>query len=181
MTSPDLISYFFSFIAYAIQRTTIAGMVSLVSSHGVRDKAIETGKIRVHVSTWNMHAKNPPEDLTVLYNGVHHIFAVGSQECEHTIAESIIYRDKSNWERQVKRALGINFVMLRSHTLQAINLMIFVHRSLLPLISNVQSATVATGIGNTLGNKGGVGIAFQILERKLLFINCHFQAHVRNL
>lgn len=32
---------------------------------------------------------------------------------------------------------------------------------------------MATGILNTIGNKGGIGITFKVGETSLIFINCH--------
>jgi hypothetical protein len=41
----------------------------------------------------------------------------------------------------------------------------------------VSSAAVATGVGNTLGNKGGVGISMNIGSTRFAFFNAHFAAH----
>ncbi|CAM9866239.1 unnamed protein product, partial [Discosporangium mesarthrocarpum] len=66
---------------------------------------------------------------------------------------------------------------------------IFVHRGILPLIRRVRSAAVATGIdfglgfasrGTTLGNKGGIGIAFNLGATACVFVNSHFAAHQNN-
>jgi hypothetical protein len=49
-----------------------------------------------------------------------------------------------------------------------------------PVISDLQSAVVATGIqlgGKTqMGNKGAVGIGFFCGEQSFLFLSCHFAA-----
>jgi hypothetical protein len=145
---------------------------------GLRDHIKSTGTLRVHITTWNQHAKNPPAELTPLFDGNHHLYAVSSQECEHTIAESVIYRDKSGWENKVAKTLGNAYVKLRSHTLQAIHLIIFIHRSLLPLVSDIRSASVAAGLGDTLGNKGGVAITFKVGVTSFAIVSSHFQAEV---
>ena len=49
----------------------------------------------------------------------------------------------------------------------------FVHRSLLRVIGDVQSAAVATGLRNKLGNKGGVGVSFCLGQTSFLFVCCH--------
>ena len=41
----------------------------------------------------------------------------------------------------------------------------------------MQTAAVATGIGNTLGNKGGVALRCSIGSSSFLFVNCHLSAH----
>lgn len=85
------------------------------------------------------------------------------------------------WEECVRRYLSPHYVMLRSHSLQAINLMIFVHRALVPDIHGIQSAVVATGVslgGTTqMGNKGAVGISFNCHQHSFLFLSCHFAAN----
>ena len=47
----------------------------------------------------------------------------------------------------------------RSHSLVAIHLAVYVRRGLLPEVSSVQTAHVACGVGDILGNKGGVGVS----------------------
>lgn len=54
-----------------------------------------------------------------------------------------------------------------------IHLVVFASIRIIPLISNVQSTHVATGIMNSIGNKGGVGISFRVGETSVIFINCH--------
>lgn len=45
------------------------------------------------------------------------------------------------------------------------------------MCSVVTSAAVPTGMGSTLGNKGGVGLYFQVGNTKLLIVNAHLAAH----
>ena len=55
--------------------------------------------------------------------------------------------------------------------------MAFVHKAIAPMCSLVTSAAVPTGMGSTLGNKGGVGLLFKIGETRLLIVNAHLAAH----
>jgi hypothetical protein len=55
--------------------------------------------------------------------------------------------------------------------------MVFVHKGLLPLVTEVHSTAVATGVANTLGNKGGVGVRFKLGNTTFLFVNAHLAAH----
>ena len=73
--------------------------------------------------------------------------------------------------------MGSQYIPVRSHTLQAIHLMLFVHKAIEPIISNVSSAAIACGMANKLGNKGGVGISFDIAKTRMLIINSHLSAH----
>jgi hypothetical protein len=74
-------------------------------------------------------------------------------------------QSKKNWENLLKATLGPQYIMLRGHALQATHAAVFVHAGILPLISAVRSCAVATGLGTKsakLGNKGGIGIAFEV-------------------
>jgi len=52
---------------------------------------------------------------------------------------------------------------------------------LINTVKSIVKATVATGIGNVIGNKGGVGIAFSYNDSNLLFVTCHLAAHQRKI
>ena len=106
-----------------------------------------------------------------------HVIGFGTEECERSIAKSALNPSKKIWENYLLDLVGTQYTPLRSHTLQAIHLMVFVHKSILPLITNVSSAAVACGLGNTLGNKGGVGISFRIANSRMLILNTHLSAH----
>lgn len=55
--------------------------------------------------------------------------------------------------------------------------MVFVHISVVPLVTDISSAAVTTGLANTLGNKGGVGVQLSIGSTSFLFVNSHLAAH----
>lgn len=74
--------------------------------------------------------------------------SIGTEECERTIAKSAVMTSKKSWERKLEATLGSNYVLLRSHTLQAIHLAVYLHKSLIPMASHAESGAVATG--NTL-------------------------------
>jgi hypothetical protein len=66
--------------------------------------------------------------------------------------------------------------MVSGFALGATHLAVFAHITLAPLITNVRSECIATGISNVLGNKGGIGISFKLGKSNLLFISCHLAA-----
>jgi len=105
------------------------------------------------------------------------MLVVGSEECERSIQASMINPSKKQWEQLLLEVTGEKYAPIRSHTLQAIHLMVFVHVSLVPFVSDVASAAVTTGIANTLGNKGGVGVRLRVGSTSLLFANAHLAAH----
>ncbi|KAL7464358.1 hypothetical protein ACHAXS_009082 [Conticribra weissflogii] len=120
----------------------------------VKNEAESKG-ILVRIVTWNQQARDPPpaEELeTHLFPcRKYHVIAVGTQECENTFAKSIIVPSKAKWES----------------TLQTIS----------HLVSNIRSLAAPTGIGEKLGNKGGIGISLSIAESTFCFINAHLAAH----
>ena len=119
-----------------------------------------TGDILIRIVTWNQQARPTPapDELAKLLFPCrkHHIVAVGTQECENSFAKSIIVRSKAKWEATLEEALGTDYDAIHSHSLQASHIILFVHKSISHLISDVSSLAVPTGIGDTLGNKGGI-------------------------
>lgn len=68
---------------------------------------------------------------------------------------------------------------------QATHNAVFAHRGILPLLRDVRSLAVATGLslgapGTTLGNKGGIGISFNVGATSCVFVNSHLAAHQNN-
>jgi len=132
--------------------------------------------------TWNMHGKLPPADLFQLLDlekHRYHLYSIATQECERSIMMSAVNASKAKWAAAVGASLGVKYVMIKSHTLQAINIILFVHKSLEPLIGGVQSGVVATGlkvVATNMGNKGGVGICFNFASTSYLFVAAHFAA-----
>eukprot|EP00939_MAST-03C_sp_MAST-3C-sp1_P001722 g1722.t1 len=116
----------------------------------------------------------------------YHIYAVGTQECERSILASAIRTSKKKWESALSDTLGESYVMIRSHTLQAIHLALYVHRALIPLVCGVRSMCVARGKKiiprfRRLGNKGAVGVHLRIGSTRLVFVSCHLAAHQREI
>lgn len=89
---------------------------------------------------------------------------------------------KAQWESILRQALGSAYEMVCGHTLQATHAIVFVHKALVPFLSNVKSKAVSTGVklpgSSRLGNKGGIGIAFALGAHKMVFVNAHL-AHAK--
>jgi hypothetical protein len=47
-----------------------------------------------------------------------HMYVIGTEECERSIAQSAINTNKDKWEQFLKEALGPSYSAIRSHTLQ---------------------------------------------------------------
>ena len=161
----------------------------LPSTHDEIKSHVEmTGDVLIRIVTWNQEARrisepspsSPNNDKlskTLFPRDKYHIIIVGTQECENSFAKSILVPSKKHWESTLQLAIGDDYDIIRSHSLQASHIICFVHKSILHLISNVKSMAIPTGIGDTLGNKGGVGISLSIADSSFIFINAHLGAH----
>lgn len=147
----------------------------------MRSQVEGTGDILIRLVTWNLEAREPPTPEVLarhLFPELsYHVVVVGTQECENTFAKSIIVPNKVKWEALLHAALGMDYYVMRSHSLQASHIIVFGHKSIVHLISKVRSRAVPTGIAEKMGNKGGVGVALSIGESTFIFINAHLAAH----
>ena len=171
--------------------------------HAVR----QTNRLRLMCCTWNMHGEKAPShaDMQLLLSpGMHHLIMITTQECERTADKSILNPSKAAWEAALNVAFGEQYMLIRSHGLAAIHISLLCHRAIIPLISHIDSAAIATGLGSRrkgkkvqqededgnvitleqggggglrLGNKGGVGIAICIGSTSILFVGAHLAAH----
>lgn len=131
---------------------------------------VKRQNLSIHAVTFNMASKTPqtiPQTLLKGQNANVDIYVIGTQE-SGPIAE---------WEQLLLTALSPDFVKLSSSSLMAMHLVIFIRSTLVSRISHIRISNVATGVGNVLGNKGGVAVSFQIDRIKVLCISSHFAAH----
>jgi len=136
-------------------------------------------KLKICCLTWNMHGLLPnQQEVQKLLNPHknYDIYAIGSEECLRSIFKSLFYSDKSEWETRLQNYFGNNYVLIASETLCAIHLIIFIRSTLIKDVSKVKVNTVKTGAKNLLGNKGAVGICFNIFNLSIMIINCHLAA-----
>jgi len=139
--------------------------------------------LRVWCGVWNLHGKHAPADLTLwmTMKPRHHIYVVGTCECERSIEKSMIWASKANWERQVQNYLGEEFKMIGAENMGAIHLMVFVHKYLWRYCWDIKTGQVPTGFANFIGNKGGTQVAVGIGNTSLLFVNAHLAAHANKM
>ena len=74
--------------------------------------------------------------------------------------------------------MGDNYLKLAGVSLQHIRIVCFVSRDHYHKISNVKTATVATGLAGVIGNKGCSAIAFSFFDAKFCFIGSHLAARI---
>ncbi|KAK3826027.1 MAG: hypothetical protein J3Q66DRAFT_113284 [Benniella sp.] len=110
----------------------------------------------------------------------YHIIAINTQECEREIREAVIFPSKPLWESHLQTLLGPDYVLVKTETMAALHLAVFVWKPIEDLITAVDSSTVATGIGGIVGNKGAVAVSLYLGSMSFLFVNAHLTAHQSN-
>ncbi|XP_076005227.1 inositol polyphosphate phosphatase-like 1b isoform X2 [Genypterus blacodes] len=142
----------------------------------------EPDVVSVFVGTWNMGGSPPPRSLQswVTCCGLghtpdestallpHDVYALGTQENP---------QGEREWTEHIKATLRsythIDFKQVAVQSLWNMRLAVFVKPEHESRISHVSTASVKTGLGNTLGNKGAVGISFIFSGTSFGFVNCH--------
>ncbi|KAI9144862.1 Endonuclease/exonuclease/phosphatase [Paraphysoderma sedebokerense] len=157
---------------------------SLVGIKRTESDSLETKNLSVFIGTWNVQGKPPPTSLNPFipfsYNSASlkspqhpapHILIIGTQEN--------VRRD--DWLRSISQSLAKEYELLEMESLGGLWISVWVCNRLRPSVKKYESSSVATGIGNVIPNKGGIGIAMQIAEKSFLFINSHLSAHQGNV
>ena len=82
-------------------------------------------EIFIRIVTWNQQAKTPTstEELKkhLFPISKFDVIAIGCQECENTMAMSVIIPSKTKWEGLLKATVGSEYDMICTHALQAIH------------------------------------------------------------
>jgi len=133
--------------------------------------------LKLYTCTWNMFGL-PPPPLSELEKFIppdtFDIYVIGTEECENSIAMSFLFSSKAKWVAALTELMGNSYVEVCSETLQAIHCIMFVRRELRPMISRIETQSVATGIADMIGNKGAVALSMDIGMTSFLFVNGHF-------
>ncbi|XP_029712812.1 inositol polyphosphate 5-phosphatase OCRL [Aedes albopictus] len=143
---------------------------------------------KIYTATWNVNGQTSedielPEWLSTTEDPPD-IYAVGFQEIEWTPEKIIMNETKIDrtWVDKVMSGLhtGAIYEEVASVRLVGMMLTVAVKKSLRDRISDCLTAAVGTG---TLkwGNKGGVGVSFQLNEALFCFVNTHLAAHTQEV
>ncbi|XP_068599213.1 phosphatidylinositol 3,4,5-trisphosphate 5-phosphatase 1 [Brachionichthys hirsutus] len=142
----------------------------------------EPDMITVFIGTWNMGGVGPPHNISSWFQCKgqgktrddtadhipHDLYVIGTQE------DPLGERE---WAETVKGVLRnvtrIHFKQVAVHTLWNIRIVVLVKPEHENRISHVFSNCVKTGIANTLGNKGAVGVSFMFNGTSFGFVNSH--------
>lgn len=142
----------------------------------------EPDMITIFIGTWNMGNAPPPKRITswFLSKGQgktrddsadyipHDIYVIGTQE--DPLGEK-------EWLEILRNSLqeitSITFKTIAIHTLWNIRIVVLAKPEHENRISHICTDNVKTGIANTLGNKGAVGVSFMFNGTSLGFVNSH--------
>ncbi|XP_043928961.1 phosphatidylinositol 3,4,5-trisphosphate 5-phosphatase 2 [Protopterus annectens] len=142
----------------------------------------EPDMISIFVGTWNMGSIPPPKNIIswVTSKGLgktldemtvtipHDIYVFGTQENSMGDKEWIDFLRAA-----LKDLTEIEFKMVAVQSLWSIKLAVLVKPEHENRISHISTSSVKTGIANTLGNKGAVGVSFMFNGTSFGFVNCH--------
>ena len=59
-------------------------------------------------------------------------------------------------------------------------MIVIIRKKYANLVNNIEKDDIVLGWFNKVANKGAVGIKFNVNKKKILFINCHLEAHQEN-
>uniref|UniRef100_A0A8D0HC96 phosphatidylinositol-3,4,5-trisphosphate 5-phosphatase n=1 Tax=Sphenodon punctatus TaxID=8508 RepID=A0A8D0HC96_SPHPU len=142
----------------------------------------EPDMITIFIGTWNMGATPPPKKISswFLSKGQgktrddtadyipHDIYVIGTQE------DPLGEKEWLEILRQSLQAItSISFKVIANHTLWNIRIVVLAKPEHENRISHICTNNVKTGIANTLGNKGAVGVSFMFNGTSFWFVNSH--------
>ncbi|XP_055487504.1 LOW QUALITY PROTEIN: phosphatidylinositol 3,4,5-trisphosphate 5-phosphatase 2A [Leucoraja erinacea] len=145
-------------------------------------KQDEPDMISIFIGSWNMGSAPPPkimaswlvsrgmgkalDEMTVTIP--HDIYVIGTQE------NSVADKEWVDFIRGgLKECTDLDFKPIAMQTLWNIKIAVLVKPEHENRISHVSTSSVKTGIANTLGNKGAVGVSFMFNGTSFGFVNCH--------
>jgi hypothetical protein len=128
-------------------------------------------RLKVFIGTWNMYGRLLPIDLStfltkkeILQNTTpknfsldgsakhpYHLLVIGTQECERDISESLFYPSKEVLEKRLSDYLGSHYKLVKTETLAALHVAVFVWLPVANLVKDVQSDSIKTGWANMVG------------------------------
>lgn len=169
----------FIFIS-ARKREAFCQLLQLMKNkHSKQD---EPDMISVFIGTWNMGSVPPPKNVTSWFTSKglgkaldevtvtipHDIYVFGTQE------NSVGDREWLDLLRGgLKELTDLDYRPIAMQSLWNIKVAVLVKPEHENRISHVSTSSVKTGIANTLGNKGAVGVSFMFNGTSFGFVNCH--------
>ncbi|BFZ18455.1 hypothetical protein BsWGS_21493 [Bradybaena similaris] len=130
---------------------------------------------QIYLVTWNVHGSRPPSHLADLLSlnetQLPDVYAIGLQEMGY-----------DSWENAFVQILQRHdYVKLKSRQLLGICMMLFVKRSHLPYVYNIESEVTKTGFRGMWGNKGASSVRLDFMGMNLIVVNSHLAAHKESI
>lgn len=148
-------------------------------------------KVSIFCGTWNVGSSAPVDSISnFIPSNTYDLYAIGLQECPHTQREA--------WVAEIQRQIGgsgaeftslsdkerdeqSSYQIVGSAKLWEISLVVFARRDMAYKVTCREVATVACGVGDVLGNKGGAAVFFRIEDTTLCFLTCHLAARAERI
>ncbi|WVQ93452.1 hypothetical protein IAU59_000526 [Kwoniella sp. CBS 9459] len=153
-----------------------------------------TRTISIFSGTWNLNGKAPDEALDAWLFPPNtpeaDIYMIAFQEIVELNASQILQTDpakKRIWEKFIMDTFAMrnggksDYLLFRSEQLVGSALIVIVKSGLSKHIRGVESTTKKTGLSGLSGNKGGVGIRFQLFDSNVCFVTGHLTAGHSNV
>ena len=166
-----------------------AGMTAGTTTMLQRQRRGDAQNVSVLFGTWNVNGQTPPAEGLDAWLGREgtkpDVYCIGFQELDLS-ASALVLGDTSKaepWVNCIAATLSKygDYVQLATKQLVGILLCVFVRRALAGAIRDVQSDIMPVGIMGVMGNKGGVGVRFDIHDSTFCVVNSHLNAHVDNV
>nr|XP_031862893.1 uncharacterized protein CI109_001367 [Kwoniella shandongensis]KAA5529965.1 hypothetical protein CI109_001367 [Kwoniella shandongensis] len=153
-----------------------------------------TRVITIFSGTWNLNGKAPDEALDSWLFPPNtpepDIYQIAFQEIVELTAGQILQTDpakKRMWEKYIMDTFAMRkgkkseYLLFRSEQLVGTALIVVVKSDLAKCMRGVESTTKKTGLQGLSGNKGGVGIRFDLFDSTICFVSCHLAAGHSNV
>ncbi|XP_068122660.1 phosphatidylinositol 3,4,5-trisphosphate 5-phosphatase 2 isoform X2 [Hyperolius riggenbachi] len=142
----------------------------------------EPDMISIFIGTWNMGSVPPQKGISSWFSckGLgktldemavtipHDIYVFGTQE------NSVADKEWVDFLRvMLKESTEVEYRPVALQSLWNIKIVVLVRAEHENRITHISTSSVKTGIANTLGNKGAVGISFMFNGTSFGFVNCH--------
>jgi len=134
-------------------------------------------KLRVQFITWNLNrvgctVEDLQRHLLRVDSEPADLYVIGTQE----VGSTVQWHERLQEAFGLRRGPGAGFRLVATKSLWDIHISLYRQSGI--SVDSVAVSSVATGIGNMLGNKGAVAVAARVANGlRCLFINAHFTAH----
>ncbi len=134
------------------------------------------GSLRIWAGSWNLGGALPFQSLAewLCPDGAagYDIVSVSAQECG-SVGEQFL--------SAIASTLGSGFCLVASSVLWEIRMFVFAKVQTMPWVAEIETTTVATGVGGVMGNKGGAVVGFTVAGVPLMFVGCHLAARAERV